>query len=596
MRTSVTRCAVLRLSCSRRCVAAALGVFVGIGMCAAASQAADADAGQVDRRIPGVVVEPPQPMPVFNPDAITPPPADAPRESIPVPDRWRLVEALGVHAHWYDPYNQNTLKADRPLWKDWFVNLSLISDSVLEPRRFPVPVAPASSRQPGALDVFGGRNQDVFNQNLILGLVLYQGDTTFKPPEYELRFTPVINYNRVSVEEDRVLNVDPSRGRTRVDHHVGIQEFFVDKHLRNVSDRYDFDSLRVGIQAFNVDFRGFLFQDEPFGVRLFGTRANNLYQYNLAWFRRVEKDTNSGLNDLGQSLRKDDVFVANLYRQDFPVPGFTSQGAIIYNRNRENRPFYDNNGFLVRPAPLGTERPRTYDVTYFGYNGDGHIGWLNLTASTYAALGRETPGVFVDQPSNIRAWFAAAEASRDFDWLRLRVSGLYGSGDNDPYDHTSKGFDAIFENPIFAGADTSFWIRQPVPNIGGGGVSLSGRNGVLNALRSSKDQGQSNFTNPGIALLGVGADFDVMPELRVSANLNHLAFADTRVLQVARAQANIDKDIGWDASLSLIYRPLMSQNIVLRLSGAVLLPGAGFKQLYGDDKSYSILGNVILAY
>jgi len=135
-----------------------------------------------------------------------------------------------------------------------------------------------------------------------------------------------------------------------------------------------------------------------------------------------------------------------------------------------------------------------------------------------------------------------------------------------------------------------------VPNIGGGGVSLSGRNGILNSLRASKDQGQSNFTNPGIALLGVGADFDVLPELRVSANLNHLAFADTRVLQVARAQANIDKDIGWDASLSLIYRPLMSQNIILRLSGAVLLPGTGFKQLYGDDKSYSILGNVILAY
>ena len=589
-------CAALHLSCIRRWIAAPLYIFLGGVLLAQSSRAADDGADQVERRIPGVAVEPPQAMPIINPDAVPPPPADAPRESIPIPDRWRLVEALGVHARWYDPYNQNTLKADRPLWDDWFVNLSLISDTVIEPRRFPVPVSPASSRQPGALDVFGGRNQDVFNQNLILGLVLYQGDTTFKPPEYEFRFTPVVNYNRVSVDEDRVLSIDPSRGRSRNDHHIGIQELFVDKHLRNVSDRYDFDSLRVGIQPFNVDFRGFLFQDEPFGVRLFGTRANNLYQYNLAWFRRIEKDTNSGLNDLGQSLRKDDVFIANLYRQDFPVTGFTSQGAIIYNRNREDHPFYDNNGFLVRPASLGTERPRTYDVTYLGYNGDGHVGWLNITASTYAALGREKPGLFVDQPSNIRAWFAAAEASRDFDWLRLRVSALYGSGDDNPYDHTSKGFEAILENPIFAGADTSFWIRQPVPNIGGGGVSLSGRNGILNSLRASKDQGQSNFTNPGIALLGVGADFDVLPELRVSANLNHLAFADTRVLQVARAQANIDKDIGWDASLSLIYRPLMSQNIILRLSGAVLLPGTGFKQLYGDDKSYSILGNVILAY
>ncbi len=569
-------------------------------VCAAAlavSPASWAVDALIDRRIPTVPVLPPQPLPVTSSDGVPPPRANTPRESIPIPDRWRLVEAIGVHERWYDPYNQNTLKADRPLFDDWFLNLSLISDTVIEPRKFPIPVSPASGRQPGALDVFGGGRQDVFNQNLILGVVMYKGDTTFKPPEYEFRFTPVINYNRVSVEEDRVLNTDPTRGRTRNDQHIGIQELFADKHLRNVSDSYDFDSLRLGIQPFNADFRGFLFQDQAFGLRLFGNRDSNRYQYNLAWFRRIEKDTNSGLNDLGKKLRKDDVFIANLYRQDFPVTGFTSQGVLVYDRNREDdSAFYDNNGFLVRPASFGTERPRKYDVGYLGYNGDGHIGATNLTASTYAALGKETPGVFVNQSSDIRAWFAAAEASRDYDWLRLRVSALYGSGDDNPYDRDSKGFDAILENPIFAGADTSFWIRQPVPNIGGGGVSLSGRNGILNSLRSSKDQGQSNFTNPGIALLGVGADMDVLPELRVTTNLNHLSFVDTTVLEVARAQANIDKEIGWDASVSLIYRPLMSQNIVFRLSGAVLLPGDGFKQLYGDENAYSVLGNVILAY
>jgi hypothetical protein len=49
-----------------------------------------------------------------------------------------------------------------------------------------------------------------------------------------------------------------------------------------------------------------------------------------------------------------------------------------------------------------------------------------------------------------------------------------------------------------------------VPLVGGGRVALSGRNGVLPALRSSKEQGQSNFTNPGMWLAGVGADFDVI--------------------------------------------------------------------------------------
>ena len=82
---------------------------------------------------------------------------------------------------------------------------------------------------------------------------------------------------------------------------------------------------------------------------------------------------------------------------------------------------------------------------------------------------------------------------------------------------TEGGFDAIFENPQFAGADTSYFIRQSIPFVGGGGgVFLNGRNGVLMDLRSSKEEGQSNFNNPGTILLGAGADFDVLPELRVS--------------------------------------------------------------------------------
>jgi hypothetical protein len=50
-----------------------------------------------------------------------------------------------------------------------------------------------------------------------------------------------------------------------------VQEAFLDYHIRNVSDRYDFDSVRVGIQPFSTDFRGFLFQDNQLGVRCSAT-------------------------------------------------------------------------------------------------------------------------------------------------------------------------------------------------------------------------------------------------------------------------------------------------------------------------------------
>ena len=61
--------------------------------------------------------------------------------------------------------------------------------------------------------------------------------------------------------------------------------------------------MRIGIQPFQSDFRGFLFNDQQLGIRLFGTRDNNRFQYNLALFWRLEKDTNSGLNDIQRKHR-----------------------------------------------------------------------------------------------------------------------------------------------------------------------------------------------------------------------------------------------------------------------------------------------------
>ena len=163
------------------------------------------------------------------------------------------------------------------------------------------------------------------------------------------------------------------------------------------------------------------------------------------------------------------------------------------------------------------------------------------------------------------------------------------------------GFDAIFENPIFGGADTSYWIRQTIPFAGGGRViSINGRNGILNSLRSSKEQGQSNFNNPGTMFVGAGADADLSPQTRVSLNLNHLWFEDTATLQALRTEGSIPKDLGWDLSVAAIWRPKATQNIVGRLSAAAFVPGAGFKDLFDSkpktDAYYSILANVILSY
>jgi hypothetical protein len=568
------------------------------------------------RERPGYTAPLPEKIEQNNEGAVrAPPPQAFPAEQVPIPDRWRLIQSLGlVKENLLDPYNQNTLKGDRPIdrakvpWlpikgDDWFFVANLISDTVYEPRSFPIPVGVQTTEDPDRNDVFGNAFSQVFSQTFIAGFALLKGSTTFKPPTIEYRVTLAYNVNYVDVPERRVLFVEPSRPSHRLDDFLGVQEAFVDYHFSQFdNDRFDFISIRAGIQPFQSDFRGFLFNDQQLGVRLFGSRDNNRFQFNLGAFWRLEKDTNSGLNDVTQAPRDDFVFVANAYRQDFLIPALTSQITVVYNRNRESGDIeIDDNGFPVRPALLGTLRGREYDAFYLGYNLDGRVGRVNLTGSFYWALGEDRNSFLTDRPADINAQFAAIEASYDKDWMRFRLSAAYASGDSDPYDDTEGGFDAIFENPVFAGADTSYWIRQTIPFAGGGRViSVNGRNGLLNSLRSSKEQGQSNFNNPGLMLIGAGADFDLTPEFRLTANANHLWFENTSVLEVLRNEGSIPKEIGFDLSASAIWRPHANQNLVFRLSAATLIAGDGFRDLFtsrgGGKEFVSILANVVLTY
>src|SRR5688572_11306352 len=577
--------------------------FRGLALAALCAWSLSAPAQQepIERRRPATE---PRPTPPRQPAVPRPPVLE--RESLPMEDRWRIMKSLELLPYRpEDPYNPNFTKGDLPIedgpFAGWFFNLLAISDTTFEVRTIPTPAGVQATQSPQQSGPFVGGRQSLLAENLLVSFSLIKGNTVFRPPDYELRIVPVVSFNHARAEAVRVLYADPARGTTRTDSFVGLQELFIDKHLRDVSDNYDFDSLRVGVQPFNADFRGFLFLDQPFGIRLFGTRDANRWQYNLAWFRRLEKDTNSGLNDIGRRLRDDDVYVVNAFRQDWPVLGFTSQATVLHNRNREGGRglFLNENGFVERPAVFGSGQPRDYDVTYLGANGDGHFGRWNLSASVYYAVGDEQRGAFSGRKERIGALFGAAELSRDFDWIRVRASAAYASGDRDPFDDEAGGFDAVLETPAFAGADTSYWIRQAVPLIGGGGTTLSIRNGMLASLRSSREHGQSNFTNPGLRLVGVGADFDVAPTLRLITNLNHIAFDNMSSIAALRNQRFSSADIGWDVSIAAQYRPFFTQNVVLNASLAVLFAEEGLRELYGEavsPRQYSALLNLLLTF
>src|SRR3546814_10353602 len=71
------------------------------------------------RRRPGYRPDLPDALTQDNVGALRPPPPQAfpgMEDQLPIPDRWRLIETLGVvKERWFDPYNQNTYKGDRPI-------------------------------------------------------------------------------------------------------------------------------------------------------------------------------------------------------------------------------------------------------------------------------------------------------------------------------------------------------------------------------------------------------------------------------------------------------------------------------------------------
>jgi len=515
---------------------------------------------------------------------------------IAVPDRWRLRfpdwtryqgqdgEYPLVRNRGFDPYDQNVLKGDLPIiGDDIFMVLTAISETPLEYRVVPTPSG-VSTERPGSDEFFGDGSQYALLPNAIFSFELFKGSTAFKPRDWALRITPQFNLNYVNLRERNGVNASPEAGTTRRRQHVALQEAFGEVKIADVGPNYDFISVRAGIQPFNSDFRGFLFRDTNLGVRAFGNFGKNRNQWNAAFFDQLEKETNSELNLLER--RNQRVFIANYYRQDFLTPGYTISPSVHASFDDGEEFFFDANGFLARPSPIGLIRPHKVHAYYAGLGGDGHWGRLNVTHQFYQAFGTDDFNGVSGQPLDINAQFGAVELSIDKDWYRPRIGLVYASGDDDPDDDQAKGFDAIVDNPNIAGGPFSFWQRQGL-RLPQTAVGLDGRASVLPALRSSKSEGQANFVNPGVLMVNAGIDAELTTKLKLITNVNLLRFHRTETLQRLLFQGDIDKAIGIDLGGGFQYRPALNDNMVITAGVSALLPGTGFKQIFADKVLYS---------
>ena len=514
----------------------------------------------------------------------------------PVPDRWRDIQPppyeLNVKDHIYDPYNRNILKGDYPIiGQDVFFVLTATADNLFETSTTPTPSG-ISTENPVSQSFFGGEQRLFYNGNLKLTLELYKGNVAFKPRGWEIKVTAVANANYINTKENNNVNINPLKGTNRYDDQIAFQELSFEKHLFDLNDRFDFISFRGGIQLFNSDFRAFIFDDFNLGGRLFGSAGNNKFQYNLAYFRMLEKDTNSELNTIFED-REQDVFIANLYKQDFIKLGYTTQLSVHYNHDKPSFHF-DSNGIPVRPSVLGNVKPHDIKAYYIGWTGDGHFGRLNINHAFYQVLGKDSFNSFAGGKLDINAQMAALELSVDVDWKRYKVSVFYASGDSDPMDGTGKGFDTILDLPFFAGGPFSYWNLQPIRLQA---VNLVQKLSLVPNLRSSKIEGQSNFVNPGLFLANLGFDAELTPKLKAILNANYLRFASTESLEHFTNQNNIGNNIGLDYSLGLIYRPFLNNNAIFTISAAALTPFDGFKDLFETSKTrYAFFTSLIFTY
>jgi hypothetical protein len=547
-------------------------------------------------------------------------PPSLPEESdvfIPMPDRWEIPypdykrypgkgDIIYVKPNWYDPFNVNRLKGDKPIiGNEIFFAFTGLSETVTNTFRVPLPSPPGAER-PRSQEFFGKGEIFFLSQTFRLSFELFKGSTqAFKPVDWRVKVTPVFNMNYVNTKERGIVNIDVSRGTNRFDtRSASLQEAFVEFKLADLSPNYDVLFVRAGIQQFTSDFRGFIYSEEQPGVRIFGNLHSNKWEYNVAYFYHLEKDSNSLAAPLNTWKRRhQQVLVANMYFQDFlGFLGYTTQFSFHINKEEGNF-FFDKNGFLARPAPFGSVHSsgqlQTHDIRalYLGWTGFGHFGRINVNHAFYQVAGRDTFNPLAGREVTINAQMAAAEISIDKDWLRFRGSFFYASGDGRPRDGRARGFDSIVDNPSFIGGPFSFWNREAI-RLTGSAVALTSGNSLFPSLRSAnlKELSHSQYVNPGIWIYNAGLDIELTPKLRSIINANYIRFDRTEPLELLVFQAPIRHSVGVDYSIGFQYRPPLSDNIVILIGLSSLQPGQGFRDIYGGKTLWSLFTNVRLLF
>ena len=473
----------------------------------------------------------------------------------PVQDRYRVGLPTWdryVYGSVWDPYNTNVLKGDYPIIEgsELFFSLQGVNELFAQSRK----------RSGGNV----GTNEDTqLRERFFFTTDLFKNDNTFTPSPWFFRITQAVEYRD---QTDQGNNAD-----------YAWQEAFVDLQLAVISNYYDTLDLKLGRQLFVSDFRGFVYADVQDMAVFSGTWDENRWQYRVMAADAKQIDPVSNFVRSFED-REQTILGADFFRQDWPYLGMFVNGGVLFNHD-----YFKNE----------------VNSVHMTLAAQGVVESFQINATFVQAAGRDSFNPIARQPVNINAQMAALEVTRPTDWFVPRWSVLYASGDSNPTDSHGTGFDAVFDNPNFAGANVAFWNRETLNTRG---LTLVNGNSFLPNLRT-KAFDPSNFVNPGIVTLTQGVDTVLTTRTKAFFNWNaYWLVAPESVEEAIRVKnggLNVDvgNTLGQDYTIGITYKPLIIDNVQLTWGGSVFDQGNAMEDLtLTDDLLYSTFLAAVLIY
>jgi hypothetical protein len=522
-----------------------------------------------------------QAAPAAAPAASAPaaPAADAkpPEEIVPVQGvkgRWGTFNLAG-HPEYsfnpFDPYHQNTLKADYPMAGDWFIQVNALNTDVYKSRSN----LDFTKVFPGTK--FNSHN-NFFNENVFYGIELRHHADVFVPSNFKLHLDGVFDHKQ---DVNAVNSGDFNNNH--------IFDAFVDIHLFDAGQsNFDLTFLRAGIFAFQSDFHGLIFNDEGLGGRIFGEFLKNRLRYDVVYLKLFQKDAVSGFIDFSKTSRHQ-VGIARFTWEDFLVKGWNSEWSVHFN--------YDPRDIAATGHIAGL------NTVYFGNTMNGHLGRWIFNPAVYGVAGKADHVSDIGNPirHDVLAWMGLADLEYPLDYVKFRLGYTYVSGDSNPNDTTDHGFDSISDAVQLFGGPISYFVGE---NIKFGGGDLNRANSFFPTFRNGNQQ--ANYVNPGLQLMNAGMDVTFSPRVQMALNGNFTRFNDTGSFatnagKLAADNANIlHKNAGIEGNAFIRIKPFLhqiNQNVILDLGVSALHPLQGLQDMYQTDKTvYSTFVALRLVY